>query len=260
MNTSMRVLLLTLLTVFTGCKTNFPPLPATPWNGLEEARQILVERQAAVDTVQAQLKISFTTPSPQKETQNFDAALVMQGDDRFRLRAWKLNQTIFDLTVTPEGTYVVAVDEMKQQSPESEAELAELANHLSALLRGADFEQARLSLIKPDGFEAPRIFNYLWATWPDESLRVAVERRTLSPREWWVGGHEDESKIQIQSEYADYSGLRWYRYIKVNGDFGRLWMNFSDVELNGELNPRAFKPPRRAVRIDESESAGNGSP
>ncbi|MEM9419532.1 MAG: hypothetical protein AAGA25_10855, partial [Planctomycetota bacterium] len=198
-------------------------------------------------------------------TTTFDGALVMQGDDRFRLRTWKLNQTIFDLTVTPEGTYVIAADEMKEESPDSEAELAELANNLSAMLRGADFAKARFSRTKPTLVEAAVRFDapfFIWATWPDDSLIVAIDRRTLSPMNWWVRGDQMNPGIQIQSEYSDYEGVRWYRYVIVSGEFGRLQMTFRDVELNGELNPRAFKPSRRAVRIDAAkvESSETMSP
>jgi len=249
-------LLLLCVVVLPGCATRFPPLPTTPWDTLADAQQILVERHAGIDSVQTELSLRITTPPPERKTHRFDAALVIQGEGHLRLRAWKLGQTIFDLTVTPDGTYIAASNEMKKRAPDAEADLAALAGQLASMLRGPDYAAASFSQTD-DG---------LVARWPNAS--AAIDSRSLSPKRFDFPASTPDQSIELQTDYADYAGRRWFRRVVAAGPFGNIEMTFRNVELNGPLNPRAFKPPRRAVRVESSSSpasppasaAGTGRP
>lgn len=246
------LMFLLALSLLTGCVTATPPLPTVEWNTLEDARQILIDRQAAIESVQAQLKLKITSPPPERETNTLDAALVIQGDDHFRLRAWKLNQTIFDLTATPDGTFIVANEEMKKRAPEAEHDLGRLTEQLGAMLRGLDWATADLSE-NTSGY-APIIV----AGW--DHGRSSVDARSLAPMGYQPLASDSVALEQLQTQYAQYDNGIWYKQITAVGDFGTVEMTFRDVELNGELNPRAFKPLRRALRVDETGKAENTSP
>ncbi|MEM9914806.1 MAG: hypothetical protein AAF911_07590 [Planctomycetota bacterium] len=256
------VILLLLACVLPGCVTTAPPLPTVEWDTLEDARQILIDRQNAIESVQAQLKLKITTPPPESETNTLDAALVMQGDDRFRLRAWKLNQTIFDLTATPDGTFIVANEEMKKRAPEAEHDLAELADQLNGLLRGPNFSDAQLFRIEPAERFPLDFRDYgLYAEWERSSARI--DANTLAPYEFYLSSAQTNQAVVLNPEYSEYTNGIWYRTVTATGDFGTVEMTFRDVELNGELNPRAFRPPRRAVRVEvlaASSAAEQDSP
>ena len=175
---------------------------------------------------------------------------MIQGDDRFRLRAWKLNQTIFDLTATPDGTFIVANEEMKKKAPEAEQDLAKLTDQLGALLSGPNYREANLSLSNPGfGSDVPLLESTISASW--DSGFGEINRRSLTPERFaFYKSDAGLPDIGLQTVYSVYDGLYWYRRVVVIGDFGEIEMTFRDVELNGELNPRAFRPPRRAVRVE----------
>ena len=250
------------LPLLAGCRLTpytAPPLPAVEWDTLEDARQILIDRQDAIESVQAQLKLKITTPAPDAQTNTLDAALVIRGNDHFRMRAWKLNQAVFDLTATPEGTFIVASKEMKKNAPEAEQDLAKLTDQLGALLRGPDYSAARIaSLVQTDRNMVPLDTDHtsgvheLLLDW--DYLYSQIDAKTLVPSYFAVRPTEKNSQIVVKPVYMAYDGLIWYRNATISGDFGTVEMTFRDVELNGELNPRAFKPSRRAVRIDGADA------
>lgn len=237
------LILLATVCILPGCVTPTPPLPTVEWDTLEDARQILIDRQASIDSVQAQLKLKITSPPPESETHTLDAALVIRGDDHFRLRAWKLNQTIFDLTATPDGTFIVANEEMKKRTPDAEQDLAKLTEQLGAMLRGPDWAQATFTSDRDQ-----HNTKMLGVTW-GHGYSI-IDSRTLEPRVYEPAQRESTALARVETRYAIYDRGLWYATVTAVGDFGRVELIFRDVELNGELNPRAFKPSRRAVRID----------
>lgn len=246
--------------LLTGCKTNrLAPLPTVEWQTVEDVRQILIERQDAIESVQTQLKFRITTPPPESKTHTLDAALVIRGDDHLRLRAWKLGQTIFDLTANPDGTFIVASDEMTDRAPDAEKDLARLADQLGTMLRGpdwrtADFVHTPFSEAKHYG----TVVHPLTAHWPHGTAVIDEDTLALSSLAFRQTDHSGD--IELTTQYTQYQGLYWYRQVSATGPFGTIKLNFYDVELNGELNPRAFKPPRRAKMIEiESEDHPMGS-
>lgn len=249
--------LLFITAVLQGCIKPAPPLPTVEWDTPEDVRQILIDRQNAIESVQTQLKLKITSPPPESETSTLDAALVIQGDDHFRLRAWKLNQTIFDLTATPDGTFIVANEEMKKRAPGAERELGKLTAQVGSLLRGPDYAEADFGFWHPD--TPPELRNRMVATWP--TGHATIDPRTLAPVSYlFITPDQSDANIQVETEFAEYDGLIWYRRLVAEGPFGKVEMTFRDVELNGELNPRAFKPSRRAVRVEDLETSENTSP
>lgn len=252
------------LTGLAGCGFTPPavaPLPAVAWDDLEDARRILIERQAAVQNVQAECKFRITPPG--ESTQSLDGAIVMEGDQRLRLRTWKLNQTIFDLTVNAEGVWIVASGEMKKRAPEAESDLANLASQLNKLLQGPDFSEARLlggirgDYGKPDPVDHESGFHNLFAEWGHTYSEI--DASTLIPDYFAFRKEPPEDQIVVKPKYQQHGSILWYRAIQTTGPFGTIEITFRNVELNGELNPRAFKPPRRAVKVETQDTAEPGA-
>lgn len=235
------------LPLLSGCRftsDTAPPLPTVAWTDTQDARRILIERQNAIQNVQTQCKLRYTEPSNGGQTQTFDGALVIEGENRIRLRTWKLNQTIFDLTVNPDGVWVVAIDELKEESPDALGNLAQFVEQLGGMLRGPDYREA----IFADSIQsnAAKRSGQLRLEW-DYGYGL-VNPRTLALQDFIV--RQEPRNTRITPTYAVYGDLYWFRSLKLDGDFGQLEITFRNVELNGELNPRAFKPPRRAVKIE----------
>lgn len=253
--------------MLTACETHRPdPLPTVEWQSVEDARQILIDRQAAIESVQTQLKFRITPPPENGsdksgggggsggKTHTLDAALVIRGDDHLRLRAWKLGQTVFDLTANPDGTFIVADEEMTDRAPDApdaERNLAELADQLGAMLRGPDWAEARID--RMNGSSG----TLLEARWDNGSSEI--DARTLAPLRFVFSDPSAEQHVQLETRYTAYDRGYWLHAVEATGPFGKIELNFYDVELNGELNPRAFTPPRRAKKIEVDTSAQTGS-
>ncbi|MEM9882064.1 MAG: hypothetical protein AAF800_03995 [Planctomycetota bacterium] len=234
-----------LLVLASGCALvpgGVEPLPTVAWTDVEDARQILTERQASRGTVQARLTLRFTGPDGEASPR-LDAALAGDGDGRLRLRAWKLGQSMFDLTATPDGVFVAARDEMRGSGDDPQRGLSGLTGRLGELLSGPDWQTATLSRVGGD----------LQAAWPD-GLRAEVDGRTLTPRRFVVTTDDGES-ITVDTTWSAYATGPWYRTIAALGPFGEAELDFTGVTLGGALNPRAFVPPRRAVRVDTTQAA-----
>jgi hypothetical protein len=230
------VLAATLMLV--GCRFVYEPIEEVSFDSPEQAKQILIERRDAVRSVQAEADIRITSPGPDASVQNFDGALVMDGPKQVRLRTWKLTQTLFDLTVNDDGTWIAVSDELTKRRPAAEQDLGRLADRLGLLMRGPDYAQA--TLVPGDDGQT------LLARWPEGTARI--DRNTLTPTRFTFDDDRSGETVMIETQFAEYDGGVWYHRVSLSGGFGQLDMRFRNVQLNGELNPRAFRPPRRAVR------------
>src|SRR5205085_1085222 len=89
-----------------------PALPTHPWVDQQTALRTLSERAKAVKTVQSEASVTITRPDD-GGTVRLDAVLALQPPEYARLRAWKIGQAIFDLTLNPQGAFVVLPPEHK---------------------------------------------------------------------------------------------------------------------------------------------------
>ena len=232
----------------TGCTFVDPivaPLPAVAWTDLQDARRILIERQQAIQNIQARCWLKITPPG--ESAQTLDGALVYQHPGRARLRTSKLGQLVFDLTRNDDGVWVQTSNEFKQRSgsPGTTGDAADaltgLARALPQLVAGQDYAQAHLETNEPNG---------LTATWNDPrhgTARMILDAYDLAPRHVFLS--TDDQNIELITTYTEYDSVTWLARVEAGGDFGSFEIAFFDVEINTPLNPRAFKPSRRATLI-----------
>ena len=223
------------------------PLPPTEYGSLNEARRILAERQDEIDTVEAECDVTITNAEGRSTT--LDGAVVLAGGDRVRFKTWKFTQGVFDLTVNPDGRFLSTSDRLKEKAPDAEQGLARLSEHLGGMLRGPDFGQALIREVR-DPAEVPWVDQvlpdrsaepFIEARWA--SVAAVVDRQTLTPLAYYLEG---DQTLKIQTTFGLYDGRYWLDVLTAEGSFGRLEMRFKGVTINGELNSRAFTPPRRA--------------
>src|SRR5262245_46809970 len=100
-------LLITLIFI-TGCASKGPPLPKYDWVDSQNALRILHDRAESIKTVSGTATIDLE--NAEGDSVRFDGAVAMAPPDRFRMRAWKFNQAVFDLTLTPDGLWILTPD------------------------------------------------------------------------------------------------------------------------------------------------------
>ncbi len=219
-----------------GCRTPPPPPQPLDYATVQEAKRVVIERQQHVQSVQAECEIRVYPANEAGKSHGFDGAVVFAAPDRYRMRTWKLTQTLFDLTVNQDGTFIAVSDELTKRRPNAEDDLAKLAGHLNLLLRGPDFSQAEFK---------GEAGGPLRASW--ERGHAVINPLTLTPVSYFFEPGNDAPPIAVTTKFGDYPNGVWYHRVVAQGEFGTIELTFRDVRLNEELNPRAFRPPRRAV-------------
>jgi outer membrane lipoprotein-sorting protein len=219
-------------------------LPAYHWTDAATALHDLAARASAVHTASAQCQITLTRSDGQSV--RLDGALAMQPPDRVRLRAWKLGQAVFDLTIIPQGVWMVLPDDPqgKQRLIPAGASAAEMARAW-ALFSGGFFSAADARVIDTGGprFRVERLIE-------GKAVVCEVERATLTPRRYVLS---DSSRVQrfvlTEEDYQMIGGIPWPTRLTAVSENGTINLQLHDVELNTELPPAAFTPPRRAQKM-----------
>jgi outer membrane lipoprotein-sorting protein len=238
------VLTAAFLFLLVGCAPR-EKLPTVAWRDPSEALSILARRAESVKTVTAEGDI--TLQRPDGESVRLDLAMVRAGSESVRIRAWKLGQAVFDLTMTPEGAWLLTPKDASLQNKARSAGLSarKLAQNL-ALLGGDLFRQHDLT-VRDAG-------NYLEVTSPvaadGTQVRCEVERRTLTPRRYVLLNREQVARFSMDlSDYSLIGDIPFARRYLAISDDGRIVIVLREVELNTELAESAFVHPRRAEKL-----------
>jgi hypothetical protein len=221
-----------------------PDVAPYRWVDEHTALADLRARAAALKTLSAECGITLTRADG--ESVQFDGALVLENPNHVRLRAWKFNRAVFDLTLNDEGLWVMTLDDPSRRE-----------QVLPATLRAADFLR-ELSLFTGGFFtqepppKAETRGNTLLLTraTPHGLLHCEVDRATLTPRRFYSdaqtsGAERFELKL---SKYREVNGVPWAMRLEAVSGMGRVAVEQRDVEINGELAPQAVVPPKRAEK------------
>ena len=228
-----------------GCAPKqMPEVAPYRWVDEDTALADLRARAAAIKTLSAECGVTLTRADG--ESVQFDGALVLENPNHVRLRAWKFNRAVFDLTLNDDGLWVMTLDD-----PDRREQV------LPATLRAADFLR-ELSLFTGGFFTQeppPKIETrggtlLLTRDTAHGLLHCEVDRATLTPRRFYSdaqssGAERFELKL---SKYREVNGVPWATRLEAISAMGRVAVEQRDVEINGELAPQAFVPPKRAEK------------
>jgi outer membrane lipoprotein-sorting protein len=206
--------------------------------------RVLAERARQVQTLSGEGLITLTRPDG--ESVRLDAAIAMRPPERARLRAWKFGRAIFDLTVAPDGVWVVTPDDPKRQEQ----------------IRSAGVGAGRLarawSVLSGGFFDAPGLTTQV----TDARLRLRreaagepvvlceVDRRTLTPRRYSMLDDRGVTRFTLTLDrYQTFGSAVWPTKLVATSDGGTVEVDLRQVDVNPELPPAAFTPPRRAERL-----------
>jgi outer membrane lipoprotein-sorting protein len=237
------ILALPLLAVV-GCAFHpAPPLPTYPDISQADAIRVLSDRAHAIRTISAEGLLTLTHPDGQSI--RLDAAIAISPPDKVRLRAWKFGQAVFDLTLNDTGVYLVSPPDSSQvdQIKSASISAARLARTWS-LLFGSFFDDPHLAITT----HLSTLDLHLQHD--DQNILCTIERATLTPRRYTLIDPDGQQRFSLTlNKYALINNLPWPLRLTAISDAGTLVINLHTVEINADLNPAAFIPPRRAEKL-----------
>jgi outer membrane lipoprotein-sorting protein len=238
--------LLATLAMLGGCAPKrAPDLPAYRWIDTQTAIDDLRARAASVKTVSAECTITLTRPDG--ETVQLDGAMAMRNPGWLRLRAWKFNRAVFDLTLQPAGLWIMTMDDPNRRDELMPATVnsAEFVKQWS-YFNGALFDLADPKRSTVEGetliLRAPQVGK---AT--PKKFVCEVDRVNLTPRSYRYDDTGPRFRLDLEN-YREINGVLWPTKLVARGDMGTVTIEQRNVEINAELAENAFTPPRRAEK------------
>ena len=239
------ILAITLLSLAGGCAHRpAENLPAYRWVDASSAARDLCQRARAVHSASAEAALTLTRPGGQSV--RLDAALVMRPPQSMRMRAWKFGQRVFDLTLTPQGLWVEGPQDpgRRAQALPASLDAAKVARAWS-LMSGMFFCEPGSRLLDRGGarFRVER-------TSQGQRIVCEVDKATLTPRRYSLLNSSGATRFTLGLEhYEMIGGIAWPTQLSARSEGGTIQIELKNVELNSELAPNAFVPPRHAQRV-----------
>lgn len=219
------------------------PLPQ--WPAMEARASIahMAQQQEKVQNVTGTGAVTLTRGNGQSV--RLDSAVVAEFPQRVRLRAWKLGQAVFDMTLTPDGVWMLVADKSRRE------EILPAGASAAKFLGGwamlhEDFYDDELVVVE----ETPATLIVRKAMAEGGAIEAEVDRATLTVRRHRVLDDTGEERFVLQYErYRLVNGIPFATRLRAGGEQGRIQVDLDEVQLNGELAPGAFVPPRRAEKL-----------
>ena len=235
------------LAVLGGCTSK---LPTYQWETDGEALEVMRERARSVKSIEAACDITLTDPQGQSVV--LDGAMAARNPGWLRLRAWKLNSAVFDLTMTPEGLWLMRPDSADIDRRLPAAFNAGQIAEAWALLNGEVFADDLVWLREKATGQLEQFGTPTDRATPSDrgSIVLSVDRSTLTlQRVLILNDDANTARAELRlSRYRMVDEVPWPHDLELRSDDGVIRLRLRDVSLNAEPAPSAFVPPRRAVR------------
>lgn len=232
-----------LFLFFTGCQTEhiptYPPMPSS------QAIKLLEDRSHAIHTISSQALLTLTRENG--ESVRLDGAIVLQPPDRARLRAYKFGRAVFDMTLTPEGLWLISPQEgdRRKEILAAGANTGNLTREWLRLMTG-ELNGSEITVE-----ETPETL-LLKQLRDGSNLICQIDRKTLTPRRYTLTDRNGVDRFTLTLDrYMEIAGVVWPQRIEAKSESGSILIELHDVEINGSLPPTAFRPPARAEKIAE---------
>jgi hypothetical protein len=228
-----------------GCAAGRGKLPTYPWTDADTAIAQMAKQDEKLKTLLASGSAMLT--DGEGKTVRLDTAMVCQFPDYVRLRSWKMGQAVFDLTLKPEGVWLMAGEEMKKRSKGMPAGLgaADFAKGWS-MLHGEFFRALNLEIDNRPG-------KTFWLQRRLESgmvVRCEVDRDTLTVSRNEIVDKTGKQRFSLQyTGYKVVNGVAVPARIIAKSEQGTIQVDVDDLQVNVPTPAGAFVPPRRAERL-----------
>jgi hypothetical protein len=224
-------------------------LPAREWVDHRTALAALSTDAAAVKSISAECRIVLRRPDG--DSAALDGALAAEPPDRLRLRAWKFDRAVFDVTLTPQGLWLLKPDAEGAGAGGASATVdpARIARAWALIV--SDFFADPPPEIDDDGGRVFRV-RRPWEGGP-ATVIAEIDRATLTVRSYTFRDGVGVVRQTVRlSDHERFDAVAWPTTIVAVGTEGTVELRLHSVVINGGVPADAFVPPRRAVRVGDA--------
>jgi hypothetical protein len=233
-------ILCSMFAIAAGCvaKESIPIYPATQPSSIVET---ITARSAALQSATGNGAVSLS--SAKRGSVRLEAAFVLSPPDRARVRAWKFNQAVFDLTVKPEGTWLYSPRDPSMATNSSANVGGGIRDWLAYLGSGVPAGSAvlrtteqSLTLESPDSRSGG-------------TITTTIDRPTRTVRQYRLVDSAGSERFTLSLEhYRDFAGALWPTRIEAKSATGTIVVETDTLEPN-VASTAVFTPPARAARL-----------
>jgi hypothetical protein len=226
-----------LITILSGCAT---PIPVYPAMSDSEAVQAIRRRQATLTRVSADCTLLLADEHGARVS--LDGVLIAKLPHRLRIRTWKLGQAVFDLTLREDGAWLFESrrDRTANRFDSRTLSVKRIGESLD-LLGSAYFQTA----VPVGGDESSLVVR--GHAFGLRDIDCEIDRATLTPTRFILPtGPDTPDRQLLLSRYIAADEHVWPGRMQLLDSAGAITIRFGVVEVNGEIPPSAFTPPRRA--------------
>lgn len=245
-------LLLLVALWLSGC-TTLEPLPTHDWPGTDAALAIVSNRAETLQSMSARCDI--TIDPPDHDSVRIEGAMAAAKPDRFRLQAWKLGQKLIDLTIREDGIWLWTdprAERVRDTLPTGTSGAHFVTSWLGPLL--SPFDTSTVEVLCGEGTR-DRLLVVQWPIPPTVGAepsgfywRVEIDRPTQTIRSMRVIDPQGATTQTITLDrYRMIGDTPWPTQWRADGKV-TMKVRMSEIELNPQLPPAAFKPARQATR------------
>lgn len=226
-----------------GCVTTLPTYPRSDG---DHALRILAARSRSVETLESSCRLLLARADGDEI--QLSGAIAARMPDYLRLRAWKISQPVFDLTLTPDGLWVFEAGNPQDSSNPVFGDLTarRLTEAWSLATNRIDEEGWSIT----GETDATRFHLVKSVEGPGVSVIADVDRRTLTIRQYRLIDDAGAVRVTLTlDKYRQAGGVVWPAKIVARSAEGTVTVLLDDLEINTDLPANVFRPPARAARI-----------
>lgn len=229
--------ILWLPVIIGGCQT---PLTQYERMDADASLSTMAQRQSLIETIEA---IGTVVLAEQDGDEvRLDTAMVAQLPDRLRLRAWKFDRAVFDVTLIDGAVWLYQTEKNESNSDSNPLSNAGVGlAFLLEVLGGEFYESAHVDSMLDSKVLVAR------GSIREQQVVCSIDRRTLTAREFAADGDASQSWSVQLNDYRMIDLVPWPYEIVVQSPDGRFELHFHEAMLNSELSSSAFTPPPGAV-------------
>lgn len=227
--------LIALLTFLPGCHSS---LPEYELMSAQDSQRLMANQFRSINLVRIVGRLTLTSKGGRHTSADFATVL---DHTRIKMRLWKFNVVVYDLTATDEGTWVF--DALKNHESSIDIDSGDMLQAWHLLI-GSFFLD---TTAREHEINEPTITYELRRD--SESIQCVIDRRRLVARMYTISRDSQDALSMELTRYRMTNGMPWPTRMTLRGPDGLIQIRLSDVSFP-EIDAAAiFVPSTRSERI-----------